>query len=101
METKDDRFTCEFWNSNIRKDGWVELTDFNLPKEYGKRKKAVLEIRRCEREMRESGFEGWLAWCRVYDYKMLSLFVGLLARAYYSDGQNMVFFKLVKGVDSG
>lgn len=82
-----------FWKAKIRDDGWVSLETLNLPTSFQKRKEAVRELKRNEEEMIKVGLLGWIAGCKIEDYKMIKLLDGLGAKEYFCDGTDIIFFK--------
>lgn len=89
-----------FWSAVERDDGWIEFTDWKVPKNYSARKKAFREWKRVEREMaQQKTVKGWLAGCAIENYKMIRLFDSVGAKEYCVHEGDLVFFKEIKHDD--
>ena len=91
-------YKCEFWDVEIRDDGWAIFSTFRVPKEFSKRKEALKELERIETELAKEGVKGWIVGTPIENYPMIKLFDGLGAQEYHCTGEELVFYKEVGNV---
>lgn len=86
----------EYWDVEVRDDGWVFFGEWRVPQNFQARKKILAEFKEFEKKLVRMGFEGWIGGAYLDDYKMMRLIRGVGGKPYHSDGESIAYYKKLK-----
>lgn len=89
----------EWFDIEMRDDGYVFFGDWRVPKSFSARKKILRDFKDLEKMLHKGGFKGWLGGAYIGDWKMMRLIEGVGGKPYSCDGESIFYYKKFNGSD--
>lgn len=82
-----------FWNTKVRDDGYVEISDLIAPSGLGEVKRIYRAFKELERLIADYGLLGWIAWTAPDNDRFIRALERVGGQMYWNDGEDLYFFR--------